>query len=215
MAAREPASPDHRKRWSIPISVRSVVDGAAGDEVAFGGTLERLVAEAAAAEAVRERVHERTLRTVAEAEATFLGVAVDLAEAGVPVVVRTVGGRSHRGRVLAVGRDFLVLRDEARPPVLLAVASVTSMRPDPAGPVAGRDAAGGRPAPLDVSLAALLSRLGAERPRVQVVAGGDDPLTGELRSTGTDVVTLRLDGDRRPVVHVRLGAVHEVGLLDL
>lgn len=181
----------------------------------FGRALERLVAEAAAAEAARERVHERTLRTVAEVEATFLGIAVDLAEEGAPVVVRTVTGRRHRGRVLAVGRDVLIVRDGARPPVLLATAFVASMRPDPAGSAPGRDAAGGRPAPLDVSLAALLSHLGADRPRVQLVASGDDPLTGALRSTGADVVTLRLDGDGRPVVHVRLAAVHEVVLLDL
>lgn len=186
-----------------------------GDGDAFARALHRLVADAAAAEAARERVQERTLRAVAEAEATFDGVALDLAENGAAVVVRTSEGRSHRGRILAVGRDFLALRDGDRPPALVAVGRVTSIRPHPAGALGRRDAAGGRPAPLHVGLGGVLSQLGAERPRVLVFAAGEDPLAGELRAVGTDVVTLRLDADRRPVVHVRLDAVSEVVLLDL
>lgn len=182
----------------------------------FGRALDRLVAEAAAAEVARERVQERSLRAVAEAEATFVGVAVDLAEQGRTVVVRTLAGRSHRGRIVAVGRDLLIIRDGDAAPALVATAAVASLRPHLDGPHrADGDTAGGRPAPLDLGLASLLSELAAERPQVQVGLAGDDPVTGRLRSVGADVVTIRLHGDRRPVVHVRLAAVTDVVLLDL
>ena len=188
--------------------------GDAGADL-FGPALERMVADAAAAEAARARSQERHLREAAEAEATFLGIAVDLAERRIDVVVRTSAGRSSRGQLLAVGRDVVVVRDDARPPVLLPLRAVTSIRPHETRPPAVRDAAGARPAPLDVSFAGLVSRLGAERPRVLVVVAGDDPVTGEVRAVGADVVTLRLDGEGRPTVHLRLEAILEVVLLDL
>ena len=77
------------------------------------------------------------------------------------------------------------------------------------------DTAGGRTAPLSVSLAALLVGLAADRPRVQVSATGDEPVAGELRSVGLDVLTLRLDGDASLRAHVRIDAVTELLLLDL
>ena len=190
-----------------------------GDEVSgddeFLRSLDSLVADAVAESAARERSQERVLRDVAAAEATFLGVALDLAEGGVGVVVRCSSGRAHRGRVLAVGRDFLVLRDGVKPPVFLAAWAVSSLRPQPGWSADSVEAAGARTAPLAVSLAALLGGLAGNRPRVQVVAAGEEPVAGELRSAGADVLTVRLDGDRRLVTHVRLGAVSELVLLDL
>lgn len=181
----------------------------------FARALDRLVAEATAAEAARERTQERTLRSVAEAEATFAGVAVDLAEQGRAVVVRTTGGRSHRGRIVAVGRDLVIVRDGDGAPVLISTHAVASLRPHVEATVHDLDTAGGRPAPLDLGLAVLLSQLAAERPQVQLGVAGDDPVTGVLRAAGADVVTVRLAGARRPLVHVRLGAVTDVVLLDL
>jgi hypothetical protein len=175
--------------------------------------LDTVVQDAVAAEAAGERSQERTLRSIAASEGTLVGLLVDLAERSVPVVVRLVSGRSHRGRVLAVARDAVVLRDGPKPPVVMALGAVASVRPQPSG--ADVEATGGRPAPLGVSLAALLAGFADARPRVQVVAGGDEPVAGELRSVGVDVLTLRLDGDRGLAVHVALAAVHEVVLLDL
>lgn len=180
----------------------------------FLRALDHLVADAVAEEAARERSQERVLRSVAAAEASFAGVALDLAEQAVTVVARSSAGRQHRGRVLAVGRDFVVLRDGAKPPVFLALAALSSLRPQP-GWSEGSDASGGRAAPLDVSLGALLAGLAGDRPRVQVVAAGDEPVAGELRSVGLDVLSVRLDGDRRLVAHIRLAAVVELLLLDL
>jgi hypothetical protein len=179
----------------------------------FLRTLDTVVQDAVAAEAAGERSQERTLRSIAASEGTLVGLLVDLAERSVPVVVRLVSGRSHRGRVLAVARDAVVLRDGPKPPVVMALGAVASVRPQPSG--ADVEATGGRLAPLGVSLAALLAGFADARPRVQVVADGDEPVAGELRSVGVDVLTLRLDGDRGLAVHVALAAVHEVVLLDL
>jgi hypothetical protein len=189
--------------------------GRPDDDDRFLAGLEHLVADAMAEAAAGERSRERVLRDVAASEATFVGVALDVAETGAVVVARTAGGRSHRGRVLAVGRDFLVLRDGGGPAAVVATAWVSALRPQPAGP--GADApAGARRAPLDVGLAVLLAGLAAERPRVAVMAAGDEqPLAGELRAVGVDVATLRLDGDRRLTAHVRIPAITEVLLLDL
>lgn len=180
----------------------------------FLRALETVVRDAAAAEAARERSQERTLRSIAAAEGTLVGVLLDLAERSVRVVVRVgASGRSPRGHVLAIARDAVVLRDGRKPPVVVALAAVVSVRPQPYG--ADLDASGARPAPLDLSLSALLAGFAASRPRVQVVAGDDEPVVGELRSVGADVLTVRLDGDRGLAVHVHLPAVQEVVLLEL
>ena len=187
--------------------------GGAGSDDEFLASLDHVVADAVAEEAARERSQTRMLRRIAEEEATFVGVALDLAERGSVVVARTASGRAHRGRVLAVGRDFVVVRDGSGPAVLLPIASLASLRPQPgSAPV---DTAGGRTAPLDVGFAALLVGLAADRPRVQVSAAVDEQVAGELRSVGVDVLTLRLDGDAALRAHVRLGAVTDVLLLDL
>jgi hypothetical protein len=183
----------------------------------FAADLARLLADAAADAASSERSQARLLRQVAEEEATFVGVAVDLAERGTGVVVRTSSGRAHRGVLLAVGRDFVVVRDPSGhgAPAFVALVAVTTLRPQP-GIGGGLDTAGARAAPRDVSLAAVLTALAAERPRVQVglVAGSAEPVAGELRSAGVDVVTVRLDGDAGLLAHVPLAAVAEVLLLD-
>ena len=183
------------------------------DDDGFLASLDHVVADAVAEEAARERSQTRMLRQIAEEEATFVGVVLDLAERGSVVVARTASGRAHRGRVLAVGRDFVVVRDGGGPPAFLPVAAVSSLRPQPG--VAAADTAGGRSAPLDVGFAALLVGLAVDRPRVQVSARDDEAVAGQLRSVGVDVLTLRLDGDAGLRAHVRIPAVTELLLLDV
>jgi hypothetical protein len=182
-----------------------------GDD-GFLASLERLGADAVADRSAKERSQARVLRQVAKESATFAGVAVDLAERGDPIVARMATGRSHRGRVLAVGRDFVVVRDATGPPVLLATTAIASLRPQLHGPL---DTTGARRPPLDVGLAVLLAGLAADRPRVQVMAVGDhQPLAGELRAVGLDVATIRLDGEARNLAHVRIANLAEVVLID-
>lgn len=176
--------------------------------------LARFLADAAADAAAQERSHERVLRQVAEEEATFAGIALDLAERRSGVIARTASGRPHRGRIVAVGRDFLVVRDTAGPPVFIALGALTVLRPEPAAS-GGGDHTGQRPPPLAVGLGGVLARLAAERPRVQLTCTGDpEPLAGRLRSVGADVATLVLDGDRGLAAHVRIAGIADVVLFD-
>lgn len=164
-------------------------------------------------ESARARVRERWLRQQAEEEAQLAGVMVDLAEAGCGVAVRLINGRTLQGRVAAVARDFCVLRHDAGTATLVAFRAVATVRPE-AGRRAGT-AAGERAAPLEATLADVLLGLCGERPRVRIgLEGSAEGLAGELRAVGSDVVTLRLDGDRGGgTVYVQLAAVLEVTLL--
>lgn len=186
-----------------------------GDDLDGGRDRElaTLLADAVAAEAGRVRSKERMLRSAAEESATFGGVLLDLAERLEPLTVRTAGGRTHRGVVVAVGRDFLVVRDDRQPPVFVAAGAVSWVRVTRAGRA---DAAGDRPPPHEASFASVIAGLAAERPRVQVGVDGEATLlTGELRAAGQDVVTVRIDGSPAATLHVPVGAIHEMVLLDL
>lgn len=174
--------------------------------------LARWTADAGAGEAARSRIRERWLRHQAEEEARFAGLALDLAEAGVPVALRLTSGRMLHGRVEAVARDFCVVRTDAGTPTLVAFDAVATVRPDPAYRADG--APSSRTGPVDVGLVEVLAGLAGERPRVRIVAeGSGEAVAGELRSVGADVATVRLDGARAGSVYVRLGAVREVALL--
>src|SRR5204863_961971 len=77
------------------------------------GDLGRWAADSRASDAARARTRERWLRRQAAEEATLPGVALDLAERGDAVVLKTTSGRAHRGRLVAVARDVWVLRSDA------------------------------------------------------------------------------------------------------
>lgn len=166
------------------------------------GLLGRLAVWAASArvdEAVAARAREAFLRRTAGEGATFAGVLLDLAEQGGVVAVTLAGGRRHRGRVRAVGADFVVLVNEQGGQVLVAHRGVVSVRPDDRAATV----AGDRPLAVAAGLAEVLAMVAEDRPRVLVVAVGDtDGLAGELRAVGRDVLVLRLDGLERPTAYV-------------
>ena len=189
-----------------------------------GDALEGLVADLSrwaagvrADDAAGARTRERWLRHQAEEEALFAGVALDLAESGAGVGIRTTAGRALHGRIMAVARDFCVLRQDSGTVTLVALHAVATLRPEP-GYRAG-EAASDRAAPVRAGLADVLAALAGDRPRVRLVAeGASEGVTGELRSVGADVATVRLEGaapgggDGR-TVYVRLESVREVTLL--
>lgn len=173
--------------------------------------LARWTADERADEAARSRMRERWLRRQAEDDARFAGLLLDLSEAGAGVAVRTTGGRSLHGRIVAVARDFCVLR-HAGMATFLAFAGVATVRPEPG--VRAGDAASGRAAPVSAGLGEVLAGLAGDRPRVRIVVdGGGDAVAGELRSVGADVVTLRLDGDGNSALYLPLASVRELTLL--
>lgn len=183
-----------------------------------GDRLDGLLADAIAAEAARDRSRERMLRRAAQEEATFSGALCGLAESQERVSVRLSTGRTHRGVVAGVGRDFFVVADVDAPTVVIASWATTVLRPASRRWSLATDVADARGAAVEVSLRGLLARLAEERPLVQVgVAGTDAPLRGTLVSVGEDVVTVRLDGDGSDgggTVVIRLATATDVVLLD-
>ena len=175
--------------------------------------LARWSAGARVDDAARARARERWLRQQAAEDARFAGVALDLAERGVAVAVGTTSARTLQGHIVAVARDFLVIRHDGNASTFVALTSVTTIRPD-AGHRSG-DAASDRTSPVDTVLADVFIALAADRPRVRVVLeGGGEALAGELRAASGDVVTLRLDGDRPATIYLQLASVRELTVVD-
>lgn len=175
--------------------------------------LARWSSDAAVEEAARSRIRERWLRRQAEEDARFAGVALDLSESGAGVAVRTTAGHTLQGRITTVARDFCVLRHDGGTATLVAFGAIVTLRPEQ-GYRAADAASSDRVAPVDAGLADVLAGLAGERPRVRIVMdGGGEALTGELRTVGADVATLRLHAGAGGTIYLHLVTVREVTLL--
>lgn len=175
-----------------------------GDLVA---DLTRWLAEQRADAAAASRSRERWLRQAADEEARLAGVLLDLAERADTVVVQGVAARTHRGRVRAVGEDFLALRTGGAD-VLVPFDAVVAVRPE-GRPIEGAD----RAQALDLGLAEALAALAGDRRRVLVISRDGTGLAGELRSVGRDVLTLRL-AQAASTVYVPIASVAELSLTE-
>ena len=177
--------------------------------------LARWSGDRAADEAAAARSRERWLRQQAAEDARFAGVLVDLAERALPVTVATTAGPVVRGRLAAVASDFVAVVPSGEGAggraTLVQLGAVAWVRPEPGR--RGGEAAAERAAPGQGTLAAALARLADDRPRVTVTTAGGAALTGELRSVGADVVTLRMDGRPPPTAYLPLAAVAVVTVL--
>jgi hypothetical protein len=184
-------------------------DGILSGSPSLAARLDAWLADARVESSADERAREHWLRAAADADATFAGVLLDLAERGVGVAVATVGARRFQGVVHVLGADFIALRGRAGNEVLLALRTFASVRTAPAVGVA----TGERVVTTELCLADVLAELAAERARVRlVVLDGTEAVTGELRAVGQDVVTLRIDGQPQATAYVRTAAVAEVVL---
>jgi hypothetical protein len=156
------------------------------------------------------RARERWLQAAAQADATFAGALLDLAERRAAVSVQTRAGRRHHGCVDVLGADFAALRTRAGSEVLLAVAGITSVRTAPLEQLA----IGERVVTTELRLGEVLAELTAERTRVLLVSGdGGDSVVGELRAVGYDMVTVRTDADPPATAYVPTATIAEVGLV--
>jgi hypothetical protein len=169
--------------------------------------LDAWLADARVEQSADARAREHWLREAADADATFSGVLLDLAERGVALALATVAGRRHRGVVRVIGADFVALRAGAGHEVLVAMRAIASVRTgDAAGTTAGE-----RVVTTELRLADVLGELAVDRARVRIfVLDASEAVSGDLRSVGQDVVTVRTDGEPRGTAYVRTEAVAEV-----
>jgi len=166
--------------------------GRGEDALGAGGiSLGAWVASLVADDAARTRARTTWLRRQAAEEGSFAGVLVDLAERGVAVVAHLHNGRRHHGVIVLVGADFAALRVAGDRDVLVANRGLASVRTLPGDGVT----IGDRAVRTDLTFAEALGALADERIRVQVIGHDrDDAVAGELRSVGSDVITIRRDG---------------------
>jgi hypothetical protein len=166
--------------------------------------LERWVAELRTEDAARSRARVGAMRALAAEEATLSGVLVDLLERDAPVLLTLTNGRRHRGQVLVVGPDAVVLRVDRREWLVTRLAAVASVRPVGGDPVHG-EGMPTTPAGFGRILAA------AARPGEWMrVSVGGEAVGGDVVAVSEEVAVLRLDnGD---VTYVNLAAVDEVSL---
>jgi hypothetical protein len=172
--------------------------------------LHRWAAEARVDEAARRRAREWWLRRQAEEGATLAGVLVDLLEAGTGVTLHTCSGRGYRGRVRALGADFVAVGAPVGV-VMVALDAVTSLRTHPGEPavVGDRPVDDGTPRPLLRDVAAGLA---VDRERVVLVTRDGEAVAGVLRSVGQDVAVLRGGGEPPVTCYVALDALTELVL---
>jgi hypothetical protein len=169
----------------------------------LAAAFERWAASERITEAAASRRRWRSLSEQASASATWTGVLLDLAERAEPVVV-CIGADRLTGRLVGLGPDFCVLEQAGGRPAVVRSAAVCSL--SPAETRRSETPAGQRFPALELSLASVLEALAGERAPVVVHCGGA-PIEGELLSVGSDLVTLRADGQPRRLTHVPLGAL--------
>lgn len=166
-----------------------------------------LTDDAHVAEAVAARVGRRDLTARAIEFATLAGTLRDLAERRSVVGITTTSGRTVQGTALGVATDHVVLATRAGQHVLVALAAVALVRPDPAdrAPIAQ----GERAPAQDLLLLERCAVLAEERPEVAVgVRGSAQLLRGQLVGVADDVLTIR--GDDRTPTYVAAAAVEVV-----
>lgn len=170
--------------------------------------LHRWIADGRVDEAARARARQHWLERQAAEGATLAGVMTDLAERGDGVTITTVGARRLTGPIVALGADFVVVRDDRLGDGFVPLARVGAVRSAPGQ----RLPVGDRSVASTATLVSALAQLAIPRPDVSVEAGGDR-LNGALLSVGADVATLTLDGPRRDRVHVHLAAIDHLLIL--
>jgi hypothetical protein len=170
-----------------------------------------LADDAAHEAAVRSRAEQRDREQRAAEVATWIGTLRDLAERQVMVSLRARSGRAHRGALIGVGLDHVVMRVRAGCLAIVALGATRTVRPEPGQPAP--PAMGDRDSAQARTMVESLARLVEERRTVVVVLREiDEPLRGEVIGLGEDVVTLRLQGPDRGTVYFPIAAMDEIVL---
>lgn len=166
--------------------------------------LERWLAELRTDSAARSRARVASLRVHAAEEATVTGVLTDLLERAATVVVTLTSGRRHRGRVLVVGPDAVVLTVGAREWLLTRLGAVASVR------VVGGDPVHGEGVPTTAASFGRILAAAAHPGEWLRASVGGEAVGGEVVAVSEQVAVVRLDnGD---LSYLNLEAVEEVTL---
>ena len=179
-----------------------MTSGIGADDLA----LARLTDDQRAVDAAEARRREQWLRRQAAEGGSLAGVLRDLAERQNLVAVGTAAGRTLRGTVVTVGGDFVGLKATNGERVLVAIAAITSLRPEPGSAATSGD----RDVPSGASLGAVLSELAADGHRISVRTDDGAAMAGRLRAVGTDVLTMQ--GDVSSLTYIPLARVNDVVL---
>ena len=161
-------------------------------------------AQQRAESAAAGRARERSLREQAAATATWIGILVDLAEQGTRVTT-LVAGQRRSGRIVGVGRDFLVLDPRYGHTTLICLDAVSTLWSDPTA--AAVAPAGSRGGAIDLSLLSALALLAEQRSPVSLTMGAGLETAGDLVAVGEDVLTIRTEPPSRRLAYVPISAV--------
>lgn len=173
------------------------------------GGLARWLAEARVDAEIDARARRRWLRRQAGEEANLAGVLLDFAERGGPVGLRTAGGSIVRGPVVALGADFVVVRQTRPGDVIIPLSKVVTVRggPDDHAPVGDRHVVPG------VVLGEVLVEMAADQPLV-LVSAGDDECRGRLHHAGSDVFAVATANPDRDLVYIATAALDRLVVLE-
>lgn len=175
----------------------------AGDPAGADDLDVELAAERADDEVRRRRRLREQSERLGE-ETTFAELVVGHAVGGGVVTVEVRGGARHRGSIVAVGADVVVIRSLADRLILVPLAAMGSIRHhEAAAAEAHSDVDRGS------TLHDVLVEWSAERRRV-VISSTAGIVSGRLISTGPDVVTVVTDAVERELVQVWLPSVTDV-----
>ena len=158
-------------------------------------------------EAAAARTRQRSLEHQAAQESTIAGVLLDLAERDRPVTVTTAGGQVCEGQIVAVGADFVFVHDQNTGGLLIPNQAIATIRTSPTD----RPVTGARPL-SSMALADTLDELVADHADV-AVAVGDECVSGQLQTAGTDVIAVATNGARRDLVHIATAAIDHLLVL--
>ena len=200
---RHPRDEDTNGGEGMPDGLGGPGGGLPGD-----ADLTRFAAASRTREAVRARSREHWLRQQVLEAATLAGACRSLAEAGQPLSLTTVAGRTHHGRVRSLGEDFVSLVVPGAREVLLPLERVAVLEPGrPEGPV-------GRAPTSGSTLVEAIAHLVVDRPMVTVwCLGAAAPVVGELLGSSDELVMIGPHrAERRAVAYVRLSAVVELSV---
>lgn len=167
-------------------------------------------------DAARSRAEQHRHNAAEASEATVASLLARLSESARPALVDTVAGNRMRGRITATATDFCVIT-AASSPVMVPTAAIAAVSEAP-GTLGNRPTPDSLPFEIKTSGAAFseaLAALAAERPLVQIAAGGRN-WRGQLTSAGTDIVSVSAEPGSADTTtsHIAIAAIDHLAILD-